>query len=773
MPSLRSATATPAARGSPLMKGSALEKEQEQVQREKKQLNSDMSSELVEINIGGQLVLQVQHGTLCLFPDSTFSQIFNENFKDNSGNSKNNHWSNYGVSRDTEGRIFFDHDPSLIECIVNYLRLKRLHATSSSRSQSPSPPMPPPKPPEGKKEELDILLHSFGLTRSFYPNPENGSTDIECENETMEVTRKKKATTPDPRPRAEKIGERKKTATEGESLSVPNTITVSNEGKEDDSKAEACTGFHSNSSDGDDDDDAKTVPISIALTDGSAGFEEVQEEEEAGTKRAHRFEPNCLPVNKKMRRNNGNEARPTESIQKNNGKDTEKFASTSKNAKEKFDRSNLKQRLHAYLENVRSLEGSQPIRNEVPWEFLPGKPVDTCSHCPACGNVFHTVHDKLHYVPSKFLYAANDLVAIKTHEQLKKCGIWRSHYVANKTGGFDEDADFTFYWISKWNLVETDCLKLTVKEFSREKAIETMRCRFAVGRFRLGIRDHVIRRSLFQNESNLCKIKSRQKEYYSAENMRNILGKCLEILNEVEERCMAILHHGKFSDRVTKKEMVTKVINDLNLMTVDKSHAYRLMTEYEKQCGRMTAKQRVVSQDECQENRENDHNEKSQRAGFEKSQSENQKCNGDKTPKLSQKQLPVISSSSHEVVDDGSTNPLRLKASPKPALDQLAISLIDSESENDFPDSNIPRSLFQTQSPKKSSPNTRQVKSEERVYRYSSKERSWKSSQKAIDLLSSDSESDDGLAVPNKFAPRNTPLKKLQNILDRMKSKQV
>ena len=754
------------------MKGNALEKEQEQVQKEKKQLNSDISSEIVEINIGGQLILQVQYGTLCLFPDSAFSRIFNENCDDNSNNKKNNHWSNYGVSRDTEGRIFFDHDQSLIESMVNYLRLKRLHATASSRSQSPPPPMPPPKPPEGKKEEYDILLHSFGLTRYFYPTPENGSIDIECESKTMEETRKKKATTPDAKPRAPKIGERKKTATEGESLSVPNTITVSNEGKEDDGKADACTGFYSNSSDDDDDDDAKTVPISIASTDGSTGFEEVQEEEATGTKRAHRYEQNGLPVNKKMRTSNENEARPTENVQKNDSKHSESSASTSKSAKEKFDRSNL----HAYLENVRSLEGSQPIRNEAPWKFLPGKPVDTCSHCPACGNVFHTEHDKLHYVPSNFFNAANDLVAIKAHEQLEKCGIWRSYYVANAMGGFDQDADYTFYCISKWTLAEEDCVKLTVKEFSREKAIETMRCRFANGRVRLGIRNHVTRLCLFQFGSNLCRIKSRQREYYSAETMRNILEKCLEILNEVEERCMAILHHEKFSDRVTKKEMVTKVINDLNLMTVDKSHAYRLITEYENQCGiiRTTAKQRLVSQDYCEENPQNDQNEKSQSARFEKSQSENQKCNGDKTPKLSQKQLLVNNSSSREVVDDGSTIPLSLKASQKPALDQLAISLVDSESDNDFPDSNIPRSLFQTQSPKKSSPcvkYTRHAKSEERVYRYSSKESSWKSSQKAIDLLLIDSESDDDLAVSNEFLRRNTPLKKLQKILDRMKSK--
>ena len=152
--------------------------EREQLEKEKEtmnKLNADMS-DIVEINVGGQVVIQTHRSTLCLAPNSMFSHLFSGRW-DNA--------SNCVLSRDEKGRIFLDHDPLLIQSIVNYLRLKKIEQqladddVSSSLSSS-SPSMPLPKVPEGKKEEFDFLLHHFGLTSFFYPNgKENPNSNSE------------------------------------------------------------------------------------------------------------------------------------------------------------------------------------------------------------------------------------------------------------------------------------------------------------------------------------------------------------------------------------------------------------------------------------------------------------------------------------------------------------------------------------------------------------------------------------------------------------------
>eukprot|EP00548_Thalassiothrix_antarctica_P020978 CAMPEP_0194189272 /NCGR_PEP_ID=MMETSP0154-20130528/58254_1 /TAXON_ID=1049557 /ORGANISM="Thalassiothrix antarctica, Strain L6-D1" /LENGTH=72 /DNA_ID=CAMNT_0038910315 /DNA_START=16 /DNA_END=231 /DNA_ORIENTATION=+ len=57
--------------------------------------------------------------------------------------------------RDSSGRIFLDHDPQLIEIILNHLRVKRI--------EDPSHPVQPPKIPEGKKDAFSTLLKYFEL----------------------------------------------------------------------------------------------------------------------------------------------------------------------------------------------------------------------------------------------------------------------------------------------------------------------------------------------------------------------------------------------------------------------------------------------------------------------------------------------------------------------------------------------------------------------------------------------------------------------------------
>lgn len=82
-----------------------------------------------------------------------------------------------------------------------------------------------------------------------------------------------------------------------------------------------------------------------------------------------------------------------------------------------------------------------------------------------------------------------------------------------------------------------------------------------------------------------AKLKTRSKEYYSFKKKKMIFEKCREILDEVEKRRIATLHHETFSDEVTKRVMVTKIINDSNIMTVNRLHVYRLMDENEERCG--------------------------------------------------------------------------------------------------------------------------------------------------------------------------------------------
>ena len=70
--------------------------------------------DIIEINVGGQLIIQARRSTLCIAPDSMFSHIF-----------ASTDGSNCGVARDDKGRIFLDYEPELIQSIVNYLRLKK------------------------------------------------------------------------------------------------------------------------------------------------------------------------------------------------------------------------------------------------------------------------------------------------------------------------------------------------------------------------------------------------------------------------------------------------------------------------------------------------------------------------------------------------------------------------------------------------------------------------------------------------------------------------
>lgn len=133
------------------------QKEVEDLNEEKKRLKAEKEtmggvtsdpSDIVEINVGGEVILQCHRRTLCLAPDSMFSHIFS------------GRWDG-SCARDGEGRVFLDHDPELVRLIVNHLRIKRI--------EDPSKPLGPPQVPEGKKKEWNCMLRYFGLSSFFYP----------------------------------------------------------------------------------------------------------------------------------------------------------------------------------------------------------------------------------------------------------------------------------------------------------------------------------------------------------------------------------------------------------------------------------------------------------------------------------------------------------------------------------------------------------------------------------------------------------------------------
>ena len=127
----------------------ALEKEKATIESEKAMMENAKvePSDIIEINVGGEAIIQCRRQTLCLAPDTMFTYMFSGRWKDS-------------IPRDDKGRVFFDHDPELIRLIINHLRIKQI--------ENPEQPVGPPKIPKGKKRELICLLRYFGLFSFFF-----------------------------------------------------------------------------------------------------------------------------------------------------------------------------------------------------------------------------------------------------------------------------------------------------------------------------------------------------------------------------------------------------------------------------------------------------------------------------------------------------------------------------------------------------------------------------------------------------------------------------
>jgi BTB/POZ domain len=126
-----------------------LHRQRAELELEKASMNTlaPDASDIVTINVGGELILQATRDTLCLAaPGSRFAALFS------------GRWEDHCV-KDAQGRIFLDHDPELVRMIVNYMRIKRV--------EDPTTPLDPPTAPETKGPEWFCLLDHYGLTALF------------------------------------------------------------------------------------------------------------------------------------------------------------------------------------------------------------------------------------------------------------------------------------------------------------------------------------------------------------------------------------------------------------------------------------------------------------------------------------------------------------------------------------------------------------------------------------------------------------------------------
>ncbi|OEU07146.1 hypothetical protein FRACYDRAFT_251621 [Fragilariopsis cylindrus CCMP1102] len=104
--------------------------------------------DVIEIDAGGKIIRALR-STLTLAPDTMFTFMFSGRWEESHKRHNN--------------RVFLDHDPELIEIIINFLRMKKI--------EDPAIPIRSPKVHIDKKENFEYLLRYFGLTDFFNPSP--------------------------------------------------------------------------------------------------------------------------------------------------------------------------------------------------------------------------------------------------------------------------------------------------------------------------------------------------------------------------------------------------------------------------------------------------------------------------------------------------------------------------------------------------------------------------------------------------------------------------
>ena len=142
-----------------------MEDKKDKLQKEIDTMNSIVAAaanvsddDIIEINAGGKIIA-VLRSTLILVPNTVFAYMFSGRWEES-------------LKRDSNGRVFLNNDPELIELIVNYLRTKAIADPSSNKATAG------PEIPKGKEEAFEVLLNYYGLTDFFYPPSVSYSLDI-------------------------------------------------------------------------------------------------------------------------------------------------------------------------------------------------------------------------------------------------------------------------------------------------------------------------------------------------------------------------------------------------------------------------------------------------------------------------------------------------------------------------------------------------------------------------------------------------------------------
>jgi hypothetical protein len=108
-------------------------------------LATPSDNDIIEIDAGGKIIRALR-STLCLVaPDTT---MFSCMFSGRAGEDNT-------LIRDDHGRVFLDHDPELIEIIINFLRTRKIEKQSK--------PVRSPKVPEGPRRKEGRIRISFTL----------------------------------------------------------------------------------------------------------------------------------------------------------------------------------------------------------------------------------------------------------------------------------------------------------------------------------------------------------------------------------------------------------------------------------------------------------------------------------------------------------------------------------------------------------------------------------------------------------------------------------
>lgn len=124
-------------------KFTALEEEKLAFDEEKARMAIDTGyGDVIPLNLGGELMVDVKRGTLCQCKDSALASMFS------------GRWDSC-IGRDMNGRVLLDFSPALLSPLIEYLRAKRIEV--------PGHPVRPPDVPQLLQEDFCRMLNYFGL----------------------------------------------------------------------------------------------------------------------------------------------------------------------------------------------------------------------------------------------------------------------------------------------------------------------------------------------------------------------------------------------------------------------------------------------------------------------------------------------------------------------------------------------------------------------------------------------------------------------------------